>query len=124
MRPTLRPLAFFVFAALPSLTLREVRKLLHGLRGINLMGADFVCYCPPLDNPAEITALTVSLLSVRQRDAPVNLLVVRCDKALRAWSREDGMPEDFDVPPRRVRCHCIETGVRLPFTTGVPLSLM
>lgn len=47
---------------LDGLTLREVRKLLHGLRGINLMGADFVCYCPPLDNPAEITALTVSLL--------------------------------------------------------------
>jgi guanidinopropionase len=47
---------------LDGLTLREVRKLLHGLRGVNLMGADFVCYCPPLDNPAQITALTVSLL--------------------------------------------------------------
>jgi guanidinopropionase len=47
---------------LDGLTLREVRKLLHGLRGTNLMGADFVCYCPPLDNPAQITALTVSLL--------------------------------------------------------------
>jgi guanidinopropionase len=47
---------------LDGLTLREVRKLLHGLRGVNLMGADFVCYCPPLDNPSQITALTISLL--------------------------------------------------------------
>jgi guanidinopropionase len=47
---------------LDGLTLREVRKLLHGLRGLHLMGADFVCYCPPLDNPSQITALTVSLL--------------------------------------------------------------
>jgi guanidinopropionase len=47
---------------LDGLTLREVRKLLHGLRGINLMGAEFVCYCPPLDNPSQITALTISLL--------------------------------------------------------------
>jgi guanidinopropionase len=45
-----------------GLTLREVMKLLHGLRGVNLMGADFVCYCPPLDNPSQITALTISLL--------------------------------------------------------------
>jgi guanidinopropionase len=47
---------------LDGLTLREVMKLLHGLRGVNLMGADFVCYCPPLDNPSQITALTISLL--------------------------------------------------------------
>src|SRR5262245_21204037 len=47
---------------LDGLTLREVRKLLHGLRGLELIGADFVCYCPPLDNPSQITALTISLL--------------------------------------------------------------
>jgi guanidinopropionase len=47
---------------LDGLTLREVMKLLHGLRGVHLMGADFVCYCPPLDNPSQITALTASLL--------------------------------------------------------------
>jgi len=27
---------------------------------VNLMGADIVCYCPPLDNAAQITALTIS----------------------------------------------------------------
>jgi guanidinopropionase len=47
---------------LDGLTLREVMKLLNGLRGVQLMGADFVCYCPPLDNPSQITALTISLL--------------------------------------------------------------
>jgi guanidinopropionase len=45
-----------------GLTLREVMQLLHGLRGVQLIGADFVCYCPPLDNPAQIRALTISLL--------------------------------------------------------------
>jgi guanidinopropionase len=47
---------------LDGLTLREVMKFLHGLRGVHLMGADVVCFCPPLDNPAQITAMTVSLL--------------------------------------------------------------
>jgi len=43
-----------------GLTMREVVQLLHGFRGVNLMGADIVCYCPPLDNAAQITALTIS----------------------------------------------------------------
>jgi guanidinopropionase len=43
-----------------GLTVREVVQLLQGFRGVNLMGADIVCYCPPLDNAAQITALTVS----------------------------------------------------------------
>lgn len=43
-----------------GLTIREVTQLLHGFRGLNFMGADIVCYCPPLDNPSQITALTIS----------------------------------------------------------------
>ncbi len=43
-----------------GLTIREVIRLLQGFRGLNLMGADIVCYTPPLDNPGEITALTIS----------------------------------------------------------------
>ena len=43
-----------------GLTIREVVQLLQGLRGVNLMGADIVCYAPPLDNPSQITALTIS----------------------------------------------------------------
>ncbi len=50
---------------LDGLTLREVMQLLNGLRGVHLMGADFVCYCPPLDNPSQITALTISLLMLQ-----------------------------------------------------------
>jgi len=43
-----------------GLTIREVVQFLHGFRGVNLMGADIVCYCPPLDNAAQLTALTIS----------------------------------------------------------------
>ncbi len=40
------------------MTTREVLGLLHKLRGLNLVGADIACFCPPLDNPAQITAMT------------------------------------------------------------------
>lgn len=41
-----------------GLTSRELFGLLDRLRGIDLCGADVVCYCPPLDGPAQTTALT------------------------------------------------------------------
>jgi len=41
-----------------GLRIREIMKVIHGFRGLNLMGADIVCYCPPVDNPSQITALT------------------------------------------------------------------
>jgi guanidinopropionase len=43
-----------------GMTTREMFGLLNKLRGVNLVGADIVCFCPPLDNPAQITALTAS----------------------------------------------------------------
>jgi len=43
-----------------GMTTRELFGLLNKLRGINIVGADFACYCPPLDNQAQITALTIS----------------------------------------------------------------
>lgn len=43
-----------------GLTIRETIGLLQGFRGLNLIGADIVCFVPPLDNPAETTALTIS----------------------------------------------------------------
>lgn len=45
-----------------GLRVREILKVIHGFRGLNLMGADIVCYCPPLDNPCQITALLASHL--------------------------------------------------------------
>lgn len=45
-----------------GLTIREVMQFLHGLRGLNLIGGDIVCFCPPLDNPGQITALTISAM--------------------------------------------------------------
>jgi guanidinopropionase len=47
-----------------GLTTREVTHLLQGFRGLHLMGADIVCYAPPLDNPSQITALTISSMMV------------------------------------------------------------
>jgi guanidinopropionase len=45
-----------------GLRLREILQVIHGLRGLNFMGADIVCYCPPLDTPSQITGLTASFL--------------------------------------------------------------
>jgi guanidinopropionase len=45
-----------------GLTMREIMKVIHGFRGLNLMGADIVCYCPPLDNPSQMTAIASSYL--------------------------------------------------------------
>lgn len=47
---------------LNGLRLREILQVIHGFRGLNLIGADIVCYCPPLDNPSQITAITGSML--------------------------------------------------------------
>jgi guanidinopropionase len=44
---------------------REVFALLNKLRGINIVGADIVCFCPPLDTPAQTTALTISELMLQ-----------------------------------------------------------
>ncbi len=43
-----------------GMTTRELFTLLHKLRGVNIVGADIVCFCPPLDSPGQITALTAS----------------------------------------------------------------
>ena len=40
-----------------GLRIREIMKVIRGFRGLNLMGADIVCYCPPVDNPCQLTAL-------------------------------------------------------------------
>lgn len=45
-----------------GLRIREIMKLLDGFRGLNLIGADVVCLCPPMDNPSQISAMTASLL--------------------------------------------------------------
>lgn len=45
-----------------GMTTREFFALLNRFRGINLVGADIACFCPPLDNPGQTTALVVSEL--------------------------------------------------------------
>lgn len=43
-----------------GMTSRELFSLLDKFRGLNVVGADVACYCPPLDNPQKITALMSS----------------------------------------------------------------
>jgi len=43
-----------------GMTIRELFSLMNKLRGLDIVGADIVCFCPPLDNPGQITALTAS----------------------------------------------------------------
>jgi guanidinopropionase len=45
-----------------GLTSREFFGLIERFEGVDVCGADIVCYCPPLDNPGQITALTSSAL--------------------------------------------------------------
>jgi guanidinopropionase len=45
-----------------GLTVREAQKILRGMRGLNLIGADLVCYVPHKDPPGNITAHTISAL--------------------------------------------------------------
>lgn len=45
-----------------GMTNRELFSLMNKLRGIDIVGADIACFCPPLDNPAQITALLCSEL--------------------------------------------------------------
>jgi guanidinopropionase len=39
---------------------REVFRILRGLRGLNIVGADVVCHSPPNDDPAQNTAMLAS----------------------------------------------------------------
>lgn len=43
-----------------GMTSREFFGLLDRFRGLNICGGDIVCFCPPLDNPAQTTALVSS----------------------------------------------------------------
>jgi len=45
-----------------GMTTREFFGLLNRLHGLDIVGADIACFCPPLDTPGQITALTVSEL--------------------------------------------------------------
>ena len=45
-----------------GMTSRELFSLMNKLRGIDIVGADIACFCPPLDNAGQITALLCSEL--------------------------------------------------------------
>jgi guanidinopropionase len=43
-------------------TARQAQKIIRGMRGINLIGADFVCFVPRKDCAGEITAFSTSAI--------------------------------------------------------------
>lgn len=48
-----------------GMTTRELFSMMNKLRGIDIIGADIVCFCPPLDNPNRVTAMTISEFMVQ-----------------------------------------------------------
>lgn len=48
-----------------GMTTRELFSMMNKLRGIDIVGADIVCFCPPLDNPNHVTAMTISEVMVQ-----------------------------------------------------------
>lgn len=74
-----------------GLTTREFFSLLNKFRGINLVGADIACFCPPLDSPGQITALTVSELLLH---TVTHIADYRASHASsRSCDRKGGRPE-------------------------------
>jgi len=45
-----------------GLATRQMMEILHGLRGLNVLAADIVEYCPRFDSPARITAFAAAIL--------------------------------------------------------------
>jgi guanidinopropionase len=44
----------------------QVIKILHALRGLDIIGADIVCLMPTKDNPNNITSMTAMVLMFEQ----------------------------------------------------------
>jgi guanidinopropionase len=50
----------------PGMTMIEAMKVLQGLRGLNIVGADVVCLMPTKDNPNNITSINASVILFEQ----------------------------------------------------------
>jgi len=50
----------------PGMTMIEAMRVLQGLRGLNIVGADVVCLMPTKDNPNHITAINASVILFEQ----------------------------------------------------------
>ena len=72
-----------------GLTSREFFGLLERFEGLDVCGADVVCFCPPLDGPAQITALTSSALLLHFASLAAQARV-RAQRGLRAATIADG----------------------------------
>ncbi|MBT4890546.1 MAG: agmatinase [Rhodospirillales bacterium] len=50
----------------PGMTMIEAMRVLQGLRGLNVIGADVVCLMPTKDNPNNITSINASIIMFEQ----------------------------------------------------------
>ncbi len=50
----------------PGMTMIEAMRVLQGLRGLNIVGADVVCLMPTKDNPNHITSINASVILFEQ----------------------------------------------------------
>ena len=55
--PTIAPAVANVEAGYGGFSIDEARTLLHGVRGMNIVGGDVVCLMPTKDNPNQITSM-------------------------------------------------------------------
>lgn len=50
----------------PGMRMFDAMRALHGLRGLNVIGADVVCLMPTKDNPNNITSINASIIMFEQ----------------------------------------------------------
>jgi len=50
----------------PGLTMWEAMRVLHGMRGMNVIGGDVVCLMPTMDTPNKITAQNATVIMFEQ----------------------------------------------------------
>jgi len=50
----------------PGLTLWEAMRVLHGMRGMNVIGGDVVCLMPTMDTPNKITSQNATVIMFEQ----------------------------------------------------------
>ena len=60
--PTIAPAVANIEPAFNGFSIDEARKLLHGLKGKNIIGGDIVCLMPTKDQPNNITSMVAASL--------------------------------------------------------------
>jgi guanidinopropionase len=60
--PVYAPAVSNIEPGYPGLTMWEAMRVLHGLRGLNIVGGDVVCPMPTKDDPSKITSINTAVI--------------------------------------------------------------